>query len=142
MFFFFKQKTAYEMRISDWSSECALPILILRAQAFDVAAGGEQGLARSRHKRASERAEIVTDDQTRDVEDGLPDISAHSAPPAAVRCAHGPPSPPIRHRIGVRQPYHRRRGGEQMGGRAGGREEPTSELRSLMRVSYAVFALK
>src|SRR3546814_3683627 len=25
--FFFKQKTAYEMRISDWSSECALPIL-------------------------------------------------------------------------------------------------------------------
>src|SRR3546814_2185400 len=26
IFFFFKQKTAYEMRISDWSSECALPI--------------------------------------------------------------------------------------------------------------------
>src|SRR3546814_2803038 len=25
-FFFFKQKTAYEMRISDWSSACALPI--------------------------------------------------------------------------------------------------------------------
>src|SRR3546814_8718399 len=29
--FFFKQKTAYEMRISDWSSECALPI----CQAFN-----------------------------------------------------------------------------------------------------------
>src|SRR3546814_20549495 len=26
MFFFFKQKTAYEMRISDWSSDGALPI--------------------------------------------------------------------------------------------------------------------
>src|SRR3546814_17242268 len=26
VFFFFKQKTAYEMRISDWSSTCALPI--------------------------------------------------------------------------------------------------------------------
>src|SRR3546814_3899335 len=26
VFFFFKQKTAYEMRISDWSSDCALPI--------------------------------------------------------------------------------------------------------------------
>src|SRR3546814_6901182 len=26
-FFLFKQKTAYEMRISDWSSTCALPIL-------------------------------------------------------------------------------------------------------------------
>src|SRR3546814_3187009 len=25
-FFFFKQKTAYEMRISDWSSDVALPI--------------------------------------------------------------------------------------------------------------------
>src|SRR3546814_8964274 len=24
--FFFKQKTAYDMRISDWSSTCALPI--------------------------------------------------------------------------------------------------------------------
>src|SRR3546814_7223642 len=28
LFFFFKQKTAYEMRISDWSSTCALPILL------------------------------------------------------------------------------------------------------------------
>src|SRR3546814_19865191 len=27
VFFFFKQKTAYEMRISDWSSDVALPIL-------------------------------------------------------------------------------------------------------------------
>src|SRR3546814_10786596 len=27
--FLFKQKTAYGMRISDWSSECALPIYIL-----------------------------------------------------------------------------------------------------------------
>src|SRR3546814_6033405 len=26
VFFFFKQKTAYEMRISDWSSDVALPI--------------------------------------------------------------------------------------------------------------------
>src|SRR3546814_5667010 len=26
IFFFFKQKTAYEMRISDWSSDVALPI--------------------------------------------------------------------------------------------------------------------
>src|SRR3546814_4574951 len=28
LFFFFKQKTAYEMRISDWSSDVALPISI------------------------------------------------------------------------------------------------------------------
>src|SRR3546814_5213275 len=31
LFFFFKQKTAYEMRISDWSSTCALPITRLLA---------------------------------------------------------------------------------------------------------------
>src|SRR3546814_8926140 len=35
-FFFFKQKTAYEMRISDWSSDCALPI-------FDAHAEGDGG---------------------------------------------------------------------------------------------------
>src|SRR3546814_1466764 len=28
IFFFFKQQTAYEMRISDWSQTCALPICI------------------------------------------------------------------------------------------------------------------
>src|SRR3546814_2696620 len=28
LFFFFKQKTAYEMRISDWVQTCALPICI------------------------------------------------------------------------------------------------------------------
>src|SRR3546814_16394501 len=32
LFFFFKQKTAYEMRISDWSSTCALPIFDRREQ--------------------------------------------------------------------------------------------------------------
>src|SRR3546814_4097967 len=29
IFFFFKQKTAYEMRISDWIQTCALPISYL-----------------------------------------------------------------------------------------------------------------
>src|SRR3546814_8751663 len=29
IFFFFKQKTAYELRISDWSSTCALPICLI-----------------------------------------------------------------------------------------------------------------
>src|SRR3546814_1906603 len=34
--FFFKQKTAYEMRISDWSSACALPICrVLQGQHPD-----------------------------------------------------------------------------------------------------------
>src|SRR3546814_5464890 len=32
VFFFFKQKTAYEMRISDWSSDVALPIYGIEAE--------------------------------------------------------------------------------------------------------------
>src|SRR3546814_5592750 len=33
VFFFFKQKTAYEMRISDWSSDvCSSDLVILRAR--------------------------------------------------------------------------------------------------------------
>src|SRR3546814_3134157 len=38
-FFFFKQKTAYEMRISDWSSDVC---------SSDLAAGGQFGMFSSR----------------------------------------------------------------------------------------------
>src|SRR3546814_10661696 len=35
-FFFFKQKTAYDVRISDWSSDvCSSDLLITAAQAFE-----------------------------------------------------------------------------------------------------------
>src|SRR5881396_2234052 len=33
-FFFFKQKTAYEMVRSDWSSTCALPISLTRGRGY------------------------------------------------------------------------------------------------------------
>src|SRR3546814_8439493 len=36
MFFFFKQKTAYEMRISDWSSDVCSSDLIFNAAADDI----------------------------------------------------------------------------------------------------------
>src|SRR3546814_12233529 len=41
VFFFFKQKTAYEMRISDWSSDvCSSDLLVQHAaQGVDAAAG-------------------------------------------------------------------------------------------------------
>src|SRR3546814_5137885 len=39
LFFFFKQKTAYEMRISDWSSDvCSSDLLDLQLAALDVGA--------------------------------------------------------------------------------------------------------
>src|SRR3546814_7620676 len=47
MFFFFKQKTAYEMRISDWSSDvCSSDLrasFVLLDFALDFAAGGCAG---------------------------------------------------------------------------------------------------
>src|SRR3546814_8190685 len=36
LFFFFKQKTAYEMRISDWSSTCALPTWERMARILEI----------------------------------------------------------------------------------------------------------
>src|SRR3546814_7491349 len=61
LFFFFKQKTAYEMRISDWSSDvCSSDLLevgIGRDRRIDVA--GE-------HRRAVECAGELVDDLARD----------------------------------------------------------------------------
>src|SRR3546814_11031052 len=61
VFFFFKQKTAYEMRISDWSSDvCSSDLgrrrgLCLRG-AGDSAGGGAGGGARlGRHRLAAHR---------------------------------------------------------------------------------------
>src|SRR3546814_9218616 len=91
-FFFFKQKTAYEMRISDWSSDVCSSDLCTRL----------------RHR---------------------------------PRVGHGALRPDLpQYRVGPRRgiglavaPAHRRHARS---------EEHTSELQSLMRISYAVFCLK
>src|SRR3546814_6106763 len=44
-FFFFKQKTAYEMRISDWSSDVCSSDLEMAAR-LDAIEGGTAGLAK------------------------------------------------------------------------------------------------
>src|SRR3546814_1903478 len=50
VFFFFKQKTAYEMRISDWSSDvCSSDLLALPAGEGGV---GEKGMLRQVDRRA------------------------------------------------------------------------------------------
>src|SRR3546814_4360916 len=57
VFFFFKQKTAYEMRISDWSSDVCSSDLHLghRARRYEGAdvAGLPQGLREERQGRAA-----------------------------------------------------------------------------------------
>src|SRR3546814_9295446 len=45
-FLFFKQKTAYEMRISDWSSDVCSSDLVGRREAEPYAADCDDGLAR------------------------------------------------------------------------------------------------
>src|SRR3546814_3847285 len=91
-FFFFKQKTAYEMRISDWSSDvCSSDLLSL---AF-----GDMYRVRGESTKAIEQ-------YTRALED-----------PAFAADAN----------IGIANVRS---------------EEHTSELQSLMRISYAVFCLK
>src|SRR3546814_4141594 len=107
LFFFFKQKTAYEMRISDWSSDvCSSDLpdrLFIDSSCIKVhrCAGGAKG--------------------------GPWLMVSAARASAAQRFTHQWPSP----RGGRSSPIGRTRS-----------EEHTSELQSLMRISYAVFCLK
>src|SRR3546814_5713446 len=131
--FLFKQKTAYEVRISDWSSACALPILV-RYRAGR--AGNARG--RDRHRRAlcDHPRRPVRSAPGRDAGDGRDQGRRASAGRQAANIRLDPlnqrkrrpgtiPSPP------KGRPPERRKS-----------EEHTSELQSLMRISYAVFCLK
>src|SRR3546814_2297967 len=98
LFFFFKQKTAYEMRISDWSSDVCSSDLD-RSARVAVAIGcarRDGGAARPARRRGTLRAAQARDRRLADRRVGAPRRS----------------------------------------------EEHTSELQSLMRISYAVFCLK
>src|SRR3546814_3279712 len=92
--FFFKQKTAYEMRISDWSSDVCSSDLAVDHQCADD----------DRHCRAA-----------------------------------GNPERQRRHEGGLRR---RVVGGLRCRDAFDRSEEHTSELQSLMRISYAVFCLQ
>src|SRR3546814_19096666 len=64
MFFFFKQKTAYEMRISDWSSDVCSSDLDFRFGGADAnVIGGD------RHVAGAEQAETAGHDVTVDARD-------------------------------------------------------------------------
>src|SRR3546814_7530846 len=104
VFFFFKQKTAYEMRISDWSS--------------DVCSSDLAGAGRPRHALRPVGAESALK-RLRQL-DGLS---------RRARTAGQDDR-------GARQERRHHRGRQPRS------EEHTSELQSLMRISYAVFCLK
>src|SRR3546814_7733010 len=103
--FFFKQKTAYEMRISDWSSDvCSSDLPPANAPILPTDQHASKGLSRgcstqAKNGRACGGSEI----------DGIG----------------------LRHLALPRQTHDDERS-----------EEHTSELQSLMRISYAVFCSK
>src|SRR3546814_9894025 len=106
-FFFFKQKTAYEMRISDWSSDvCSSD---LRKRDGSTLTYQYDALNRMTKKVVPARTGLAST-HTRDVYYGYD--------------ARG------------QQLYAR------FDGASSRSEEHTSELQSLMRISYAVFCLK
>src|SRR3546814_6365816 len=106
-FFFFKQKTAYEMRISDWSSDVCFS----------------------------------------DLDGHRPVRRAGCATRIGIACNYAPPGDCCHAgwfgRRACRQLGHTRREPDIFRRTTLGRsEEHTSELQSLMRISYAVFCLK
>src|SRR3546814_8328246 len=122
-FVFFKQNTAYEMRISDWSSDVCSSDL----QGHHLPVRGR----RRRHRGQLHQLAVL---RLRQLHHG-----------AAVRRDAAESRASLPHRGGPRQRggtgqaadahHHPRHGSERS-------EEHTSELQSLMRTSYAVFCLK
>src|SRR3546814_10251450 len=117
MFFFFKRKTAYELRISDWSSDVC---------SSDLAAVGRAAVVGG-----------VPDRQAGHAADGNPGGTGGAAAQAGRQHrARG-----VQHGAGRIVHFaseHDAARAEGLGVRS---EEHTSELQSLMRISYAVFCL-
>src|SRR3546814_5883827 len=127
LFFFFKQKTAYEMRISDWSSDvCSSDLLsesAIRRAAETVKLvaqghGGEIALAQPRTN-----ARLYTDENPLELVPFARKVALCQQIDAAAR---------------ARDP----RVAQDSVGISGRSEEHTSELQSQMRHTYAVFCMK
>src|SRR3546814_3316406 len=125
VFFFFKQKTAYELRISDWSSDvCSSDLLLELGRAGDVGAladideaAGDVFLIHDASSNGSSPESLMATDFCGTARGGSP------ATCFAIWAMCGgvvPQQPPT------------------MLSRS---EEHTSELQSLMRLSYAVYCL-
>src|SRR3546814_4453828 len=116
------------MRISDWSSDvCSSDLDHDDQQHADDAAGGVSPAAAVRPGGyRADQDEDQDDQQNRADGHGVPPVNR--GPAGAARASSGITRPPIGRSL-YRQ-HHLRS------------EEHTSELQSLMRISYAVFCLK
>src|SRR3546814_10726815 len=119
-FFFFKQKTAYEMRISDWSSDvCSSDLPKYRFALLNIFSSV-----------ALKNYPCLLPTSLRCQDNYFVSIRQTAAPTAA--------SSPSETNISMRVPSH----GASTSDVTFRSEEHTSELQSLMRLSYAVFCLK
>src|SRR3546814_4899405 len=116
--FFFKQKTAYEMRISDWSSDVC-----------------SSDLAQSRAKALAKMQPIAAALEDPSLSFAFPDPPELRPPLITLdMAAVGYDERAILQRLNLRLDPD-----DRIALRS---EEHTSELQSLMRTSYAVFCLK
>src|SRR3546814_3076376 len=154
VFFFFKQKTAYEMRIRDWSSDvCSSDLLmaaVLDRRLARLVGGGEANRA-----AAASAAEIVA--IIRDSADQHPFTAADAtavmaalhairwvadaaASPALPLTRHDPRAPLWVHEYRALLFDHAKHAWcadpSRLSAPARRSEEHTSELQSLMRISY------
>src|SRR3546814_6520930 len=131
-FFFFKQKTAYEMRISDWSSDvCSSDLHFIGGHDTHLDRQHESDEDGPEAQHAQRKAEVDDGEGREQRDDDLADGDGQ------------------RHDQRVPQHQcHRRAGGlgdavlQRLAVVVERSEEDTSELQSLMRISYAVCCLK
>src|SRR3546814_4392932 len=130
-FFFFKQKTAYEMRISDWSSDvCSSDLIDAISQAVPLLARVyPNGDADVNRFAACGGTQFVFREL---LDAGLMHADIATVVPGGMRAYYDEPrlaaDGTLDHAPGIAASARS--------------EEHTSELQSLMRISYAVFCLK
>src|SRR3546814_6285908 len=123
-FFFFKQKTAYEMRISDWSSDVCSSDLTPKRDPVELRA----------QTRPLRDAIAKLDKQIAKLQSELAQLEAKLADHGLYESGR---AAELKNTL-ARQSELRR----QLQSAEERSEEHTSELQSLMRISYAVFCLK
>src|SRR3546814_3029130 len=141
IFFFFKQKTAYDMRISDWRSDvCSSDLLVLAVGANEPQTFAHLVMdVRVPHQAVAAAVEVHCQNAVFALE---PDVFVPVAVLTKIRLVSDQCLSPTRERFRVSGPHPEPR---ERGGQAALRywhrhdrrsEAHTSELQSLMRISY------
>src|SRR3546814_9455575 len=150
LFFFFKQKAAYEMRISDWSSDvCSSDLLALAAELAAVEERDWLASLEQAHELLVVQtvwilsaAEAVSNTDNLGVATVVADENAHHvASNITIRSACDLDAERLCLGVdaGVAECNAEVDCNTLRGHTVGRSEEHTSELQSLMRISYAVF---